>query len=722
MQRDSMQLRSTATETVSPGDPSTRSFWLAKLPAFLLVIFVTLTMLAIFIPLNPDMPDKGIDQSWISAMREVRGNVAQETQLVKLDQSWMIAMNEAVARHLRFGKEIIFTFGPYASIYTRFFHPATDRLMVFGGLLIGLSYVISLLYLARNRKPYLIFILTLFLATFPSRDALLLSYAFLLVVCALKFTSDFNNGENLSWWQIGPIILMFSALGLVPLIKGSLIAPVGVSVVILSALFLYCFPFKQAIPLLLVPASATMAFWMIAGQKLSDFPAYLRGTFLLTSGYTDAMSLPWVGWPNMIGYGFVIAYWTVSALIYLSLIRSTELTVWSKWWLGFLCAPFLMIAFKHGFVRTDHISIAFNSLVIIISMISFLYADKYLIGSLLVSIVLVVAINFRQDPMLVRDVREEFGAGTVARQGGKTAILAFISRKALGTLSRIAYQSTCNTYATAWEGMRLRLADSGGLQNRFMRAMANLGSEYPLPALKGTSDIYTYEQAVILASNNAWNPRPIFQSYSAYTPTLAALNAQHLRGANAPDWVLIDLLTPDGRLPSLDDGISWLALLENYSFVSFDGQFVLMRRNQVMQTTSMLSVIRQEKDRTGLTVALPDVERPLFAEVDLKPTLLGELLMTVFKPPQLNITLNLRNGETRSYRVISNMMETGFILSPLVSNTKEFGYLASGDRHFLDERKVQDISIVPSYGGSVLWSATYTLTLKAYRAQTAGGS
>jgi hypothetical protein len=718
-----MQCQQMAAKQPSLNDPSNRSVRLAKLPPILLATFVTLTTLAIFIPLNPDMPDKGIDQLWISAMREARGNLEQEMQLVKLDQSWMIAMNEAVARRLRFGKEIIFTFGPYASIYTRFFHPATDRLMVFGGLLIGLSYVIALLYLARNRKPYLLFILMLFLATFPSRDALLLSYTFLLVVCALRFANsdDFKNA-SLNWLHILPMIVMFSALGLLPLIKGSLLLPVGVSVAMLCALLLYRFPFKQAIPLMFVPVSATITFWIIAGQALSDFPAFLRGTFLLTSGYTEAMSLPWLGWPSMIGYGFVVAYVSVSALIYFSLIRSTQLTVSSKWFLGFLCAPFLLIAFKHGFVRTDHLSIAFNSLVIIVLIIGFLHTDKYLIGSLLISIVLVVAVDFRQDPVLIREVRGVFGAGTVARQGGKTEILVFISKKAIGTLSRVTYESTWNTYAAAWEGIRLRLADRNGLRNRFVRAMATLRSEYPLPTLKGSGDIYSYEEAVLLASNNAWNPRPIFQSYSAYTPTLARLNEQHLRSTNAPDWVLIDLWAPDGRLPSLDDGVSWPALLENYTFVSFDGQFVFMRRNQVLQTTSTLSVICQERHKTGLTIALPEVDGPLFAEVDLKPTLLGKLLIALFKPPQLNIRLNLRNGETRSYRVISNMMATGFVLSPLVSNTKEFEYLAAGNRSFLDERKVDGISIAPSYGGSVLWSDVYTLTLKTYHGQVARGS
>ena len=74
--------------------------------------------------------------------------------------------------------------------------------------------------------------------------------------------------------------------------------------------------------------------------------------------------------------------------------------------------------------------------------------------------------------------------------------------------------------------------------------------------------------------------------------------------------------------------------------------------------------------------------------------------------------MNLRNGVTKSYRVISSMMATGFIVSPLVENTSEFALLAAGDPRFQDAAQVASISIAPSYGNSLFWSGTYQLTLK----------
>jgi hypothetical protein len=113
-------------------------------------------------------------------------------------------------------------------------------------------------------------------------------------------------------------------------------------------------------------------------------------------------------------------------------------------------------------------------------------------------------------------------------------------------------------------------------------------------------------------------------------------------------------------------------------------------------------------------VVLPNTDGLLFAEVDLKPTLAGQLLIALFSPPQLKIEVDLGDGTSRSYRVVSNMMKTGFLVSPLVTNTDDFASLAAGIAFPKNNRRVARISITPTYGGSVFWSDTYTLTLKKH--------
>jgi hypothetical protein len=633
-----------------------------------------------------------------------------------VDASSDFALNEAVARHMTFGKDIVFTYGPYESIILRTYSPATDRRMMWGSLLLAVCFVTALLFLSQGRKQHIIVFLLLLLATFGSSEMLLLSYSFLLVVCALKWidSEDFDKAVDFKWRRVLTVVVMWSTLGLLPVVKGSLLLPFLASVAIPSALLLYHSRIKQAFLLLLVPVVAALGFWTMAGQSLADIPAYLRGTIALTSGYTEAMSTSWAVLPSVIGDGLVLAFLVLSAFTFWSISRSARLTAASKWMLTILCAVFLLVVFKHGFMATPALWGAFSSFAVFILIIGFLYMDRYLIWSLSIILVLTAATSTMRDKVLLEEVHERFGVGAAWSGGARGDILAFCVKRAIGAFSRTTYGSAWSTYSQAWDGLYARVSRSNGLAVRFARAKADIRSEYALPALNGTADFYEYDQSVLLASNNEWSPRPIFQSYSAYTPALARLNEQHLRGPDAPAWVLFELQSIDGRLPSLDDGLSWPALLDNYTFTSYDGQLVLMHRNRVIRGRSNYDEISKETCRTGSMVTLPDTNGLVFAEIDLKPTLAGRLLIALFNPPQLRIAVGLRDGTSRSYRVVSRMMTTGFLVSPLVGNTAEFASLAARSTVPKGDRRAESISIVPSYGGSVFWSDTYTLTLKKY--------
>jgi hypothetical protein len=658
-------------------------------------IFLTIAVVAIFIPLNPGMPSRGVDASW------------------------QFAMNQAVSRHLSFGREVMFTYGPYAAICTRTYDPATDRRMMWGSLLLAVSYVTAVLFLAGGQKRYLILILLLFLSTFGNGELLLLSYSFLLVLCVLKQTNSDGRDETtaFNWRQMVVVVMMWSTLGLLPLVKGSLLLPFAASVAVPSVLLMYRARFGEALVLLLTPIEAALAFWVAAGQSLSVIPAFLGGTIRLTSGYTEAMSTSWSVLPGMVGDVFVLVYLVISALMFVCVSRSTRFTAASKWTLGFLVAVFLLVAFKHGFIAVMNVSSAFASLAVYLLIIGFLYVDRALIWSLSIVMLITAATSIIRDPVLVREVHERFGVGAAWTGGERRSdILVFCVERAIAAYSRATYKRIWSTYSEAGKGLYSRVMQRNDLEDRFAEAKANIRNYYALPTLEGTSDIYESDQSVVLASDNKWNPRPIIQSYSAYTPALAILDEQHLRSQEAPDWVLfdLDLQSIDGRLPSLDDGLSWPALLDNYTFISYDGQFVLMRKNQFVHPSSSYDAVSTKTYKTGATVTLPNTDGLVFAEVDLKPTLAGRLLIALFNPPRLDIVLGLENGKTRTYRVVSNMMKTEFLLSPLVSDTGEFASLMAKSKHPEDMDRVRTISIAPFYGGSFYWSETYELTLKRY--------
>lgn len=689
------------TELIVAEEPSPSSYLvsrttlLSQFARIFFYIFLTITALAVFVPLSPSMPTRGIDPSY------------------------GFAMNQAVARHLSFGREIVFTYGPYASICTRMYDPATDRRMLWGSLLFAASFLTALLFLARDQKRYLIPILLLFFATFGNAELLLISYPFLLVLCVLKQTNsdDPDKRTALNWKWTTAVIVMWSTLGLLPLVKGSLLLPFAASVAIPSALLLYRARFGQALLLLLTPIAASLSFWIIAGQSLVDIAPYLRGIVFLTSGYTEAMATSWSVLPAVAGDLLVIAYLVTSGLICVSVARCHGLRPASRWALGLLCALFLVVAFKRGFVGAQNLSSAFALLAVYILIIGFIYMDRWLVWSLAAVMIVTAATSVIRDRVLTKEVHERFGVGAATGGGKRADILAFCLQRAFPAYSRTTYKSTWRTYSDAWKGLYSRVIQSDALGERFAEARSNIRKDGALPALKGTADFYEYDQAVLLASDNTWNPRPVIQSYSAYTPALAILDEQHLRGQDAPDWVLFNLETIDERLPSLDDGLSWSALLDNYSLSSYDGRDVIMHKNRLVRPSSSYESVSSKTYKTGATVTLPETDGPLFAEVDLKPTLAGQSLTALFTPPQLHIVLGLDDGKTKVFRVVSNMMRTKFLLSPLVSNTTEFAALMTRSKDPQHEDAVRTISIEPSYGGSLYWSGTYELTLKRYVGQ-----
>jgi hypothetical protein len=90
---------------------------------------------------------------------------------------------------------------------------------------------------------------------------------------------------------------------------------------------------------------------------------------------------------------------------------------------------------------------------------------------------------------------------------------------------------------------------------------AGLRTALPNLEISGSVDVYPLSQTVALAPSLTCRPRPIFQSYSAYTPKLAEMNAAYLRSNRAADHILFDVWTIDGRFAAQDDSLSWPELL-----------------------------------------------------------------------------------------------------------------------------------------------------------------
>jgi hypothetical protein len=81
--------------------------------------------------------------------------------------------------------------------------------------------------------------------------------------------------------------------------------------------------------------------------------------------------------------------------------------------------------------------------------------------------------------------------------------------------------------------------------------------------------------------------------------------------------------------------------------------------------------------QTGAPVAVPaEATGPIWARIDVRETWRDALERTVSAAPLRWIALTCRDGQTRSYRLVSALARGGFLLSPLVATTGDFIELA----------------------------------------------
>jgi hypothetical protein len=428
------------------------------------------------------------------------------------------------------------------------------------------------------------------------------------------------------------------------------------------------------------------------------------------------MSTPWVVLPGPVWDLLVLGYFALSGAVFLALRRARHAASLTAWAQGGLCAVFLFVTFKHGFVAVTNVSAVFATLAVYIALLLLSGAGRRLAWPLAIAALLAAGTSIIHDPVLAEQVHSRFGAGAVWSGSGQQRrdILTFCAKRAAAAYAHSTFESTARSYAAVGSGLISRLSNDDRPFDRFMAARAKIASDHPLPPLDGPADFYEDDVSMLLASGAPWSPRPVLQSYSAYTPELARMDEQHLRQDGAPRSVLFNLESIDRRLPSLDDGLSWPALLDNYSLSQFDSRLVLLSKKTATLRESRYAAFASRRCATGETIELPPTERLLFARIDLKPTLAGRALIALFSPPELRMTLGLSDGTAKTYRVVAEMMQTNFLLSPLVTNNAEFVGMLSAGAEEASPARVRTISVAPVYGGRAYWSASYELSLEEY--------
>jgi len=483
------------------------SFLASRFFYWVLRVLLVSIIVCIFVPFLPLMP--GVDT-----------------------EAWRVAINFLVAQKLAFGRDVIYTFGPYASIFTRVFHPATDNLMVFGSLYLALSLSFFLLYIIKDSSWNLVLLMIFILVSliFPI-DALLFFYVLITGIICFKVNKNFSYlGNCLSVFFV---ILAFFSLGLILLIKGSALILCTILLVLVSIFFTSEKKYFLLAPVWGGIASSLPFFWILSGQKLINLPKYFSSMLPMIFGYSAAMSSD----GSLLEVGLYLIG-SLSILIFIYLQKS--LTLIERGFLFLVFSTYLFLAFKEGFVRHDlHALTAASSLIFAALLLTVLFYSRFILLILIFSVFTYASVEYNNS----------------------------------GSFENVLLSSE-NTYLSSFQGIKLRLKNKQELNSRYLAGMASIRKNGEFPSFSGTTDIYSSQQSDLNASNNRWSPRPVFQSYAAYSPWLAEKNKQYLLGVSAPDNIIFRIEPLDDRFPSLEDGASWPILLSHYKPTGLNNDFL----------------------------------------------------------------------------------------------------------------------------------------------------
>ncbi|WP_338552543.1 hypothetical protein [Paenibacillus sp. KS-LC4] len=590
-----------------------------------------------------------------------------------LDPSWRNAYNYFAKSDFSFGTEIVFTYGPLSWLTLRAF----DAELFWGKtsfwLVMAAVSVVMLGLFRRASGTLAAGLVFLGLVLTLSLDSFFISTVVLAYTLLIMYSQSDNR------FYIPLLFGVCGIFGVLALTKFTLFVTVGIAIVLLSCY--YCFK-RQFIHLLAIAGfySLTLfALWTVAAdQAPHHLFIYIINALEVSRGYT-AMSR--YGDPASI-----LA--VVLCLTLLGLVTpKTPFISWRKH-IGtlFIYGYILIITFlvwKLGFIRHNVREPMFFAFIAVVSGV--------VLGA--------ARLSFKETLQLERERWEKLFK--VKTESGKELVLVLTSPwffkggliivlcVAFFMFGSIKYRDhfpqaflSEKIYELKRNAGRLLIPGSmQALKSDLENQQAATISQYRLDKIKSivgneTVDVYGFNQNYAIFNGLNWTPRPIFQSYSAYTSKLLKANEAAII-ENGPAFVLLQIQTIDGRFPTADDSLWLTQLLHRYSIVDEESPFLLFQKREERETPE-LALVHEGEVGWGVPYHLKPSEQLSYISLDINENVLGKARSALFKPPLVFIEVTLEDGMNKVFRIIPAMVGELFLLSPLVENNDDLLSALSG--------------------------------------------
>lgn len=561
---------------------------------------------------------------------------------MELDASWRMAIGKFFMEGRQFGTEIVFTYGPLGWAMGKTYWGDHWGALIGWHTVQAVVFTAVVFWHAYRLTGYarVFFLLFFFLWGLTYQDAI---HQAIMAFAGWELMR--RSGEPWRWSSLAWIAL----LAVLSLVKFTNVL-LGFFVVLLAgALALWKTRRAAALTVPGVFLALFILGWAACGQNPLNLPAYFISSWQISQGYQDAMGLPC---PNPQLYrglavaGLVLAYLGVNFLTSADRVRSGALT------LGALAL--LYLNWKHGYIRADG------------HQIGFFYAALTVIVS--------APLVLEPSPVLRWLKHALLAAAGLLAVVSCDLVLPGLVRGVLG-----GAQTNFNQHA----GFFLGLNHGREVYTGKWEAERN---NYDLRKVKevvgnATLDVLGFEQAIALLNRFNYQPRPVFQGYSAYTPYLARLNHDYYASDRAPEFVLFKLQTLDGRLAAMDDPDVLRLLVQRYTYLFSEQGFTLWQRKPGPFDAAALAPkpLHAATAKVGEYLELGDLTgQAVWVEIDYRFNLLGRLRRFLYRPVQVNLRIIDEKGGESVHRLPQPIGRGGFMLNPVVDDMLSYMHAAGG--------------------------------------------
>ncbi len=523
--------------------------------------------------------------------------------------SWRSAVTMAARYHMAFGSRVVFTFGPLGFLVSpELFFTSTSALAFVFTLVFSTALYGTLVWSLRRIMPWPVAVVV---AYFVGGISLLSSryfgtnvavedvLALVLIVCVSVLSQSPDERAPVWIW-----ISLGGVLGILSLVKLSL----ALGIVVAELITVTCLSNhrRQAVGALALGAVPLFCLgWFGTGNGFQNLIPFARTSVDVIGGYGAAMAYEQPGR----GYTYLLAALALVLVGMFAVAHCRGLSRRSQIGIGLVTLATMWFLFKEAFVRHDsHDLVFFVAAPVVLAAFSPRWRSPVWLISGMLGLVIVAAVVGGSVPAQanqpVRAVRDFFDQATTLASSHRRAVVIAQSRGSL-----LGYFAPPNQMVQAMQG--------------------------------STGDVSPLQQTVIWAHPGIhFDPLPVLQDYTAFTPSLDQLDTDFLRSSKAPRYILREPATIDGRNPAFDPPATQLAIECRYREVAVSTVWQLLeRRANRCGDRHLLTTVSTGLDH-WVTVPSAPAGDEVVASFQLATDFWSRLESLVYKPPNVYLAAN----------------------------------------------------------------------------------